>query len=430
MPATPEHHLLPARPILLGRLSYEAMVDGDTPRELFREEEPFWARLSGLMFDGYRTDVQHGRYFSRFGRDEAPAPVRRRLSGAESAQPVTLRQPFELPADVSVAVMRAGGELDPAWTLRSRTPSGQVLVTRASEHGALSKLLSLEELLRHNLHLVPGGLTIQVPRSSGALDPGWRTGGMRGERLVVEKPGVGSKQLTAEQFLMANREWLGSAGDAVESAVRAPAEASREAIAQRQAFARTHRLEGRIHDGFSDAGRGAELDESAWPLAARREVLVVDRLYDPALRRHLAYARDLRPQDPLARLKDVVRYVYDQLGGPVGRIEARVVLAASTLRGRPLLIGEVDRALGGGLSRHRALLFQVLADEAELPCALVRGAAGLTPGGHAWNEVALGEGPERVRVLVDLSRLPEQALVSLTDPRTARYYRAQAGASV
>ncbi|MNY03525.1 hypothetical protein D3C86_1361520 [compost metagenome] len=287
--------------------------------------------------------------------------------------------------------------------------------------------MSLEELLRHNLHLVPEGLTVQVPRSSGTLDPGWRTGGMRGDRLMVEKTGVGRKQLTAEQFLAANREWLGSAGDAVQSAVRPSAEASSEAIAQRLAFANGHRLEGRLHDGFSDAGRGVTLDAHAWPVDARREVLVVDRLCDPALRRHLAYAKDLRAQAPLSRLKDLVRYVYDQLGGPVARIEARVVLAASTLRGCPLLIGEVDRALGGGLSRHRALLFQVLADEAGLPCALVRGRAGLMPGGHAWNEVTLGEGADAVRVLVDLSRLPEQALVSLTDPRTARYYRPEAG---
>lgn len=427
MSASQEHHLLPARPILLGRLAYEAMVEGDAPRELFREEEPFWARLSGLMFDGYRTDVQSGRYFSSFGRDAAPAPIAPRPSEVASAQPATLRHPFELPTDVPVAVMRAGGELDPAWTLKSRTPSGQVLVTRASEHGVLSKLLSLEELLRYNLPLVPEGLVIQVPRSSGALDPGWRTGGMHGDRLMVEKPGVGRKQLTAEHFILANRQWLGSAGDAVESAVRAPGEADSEAVAQRLAFAFGHRLEGRIHDGFWDAGRGVTLDDDAWPSDARREVLVVDRLCDPALRRHLAYARDLRAQEPLSRLKDLVRYVYDQLGGPVGRIEARVVLAAATLRGRPLLIGEVDRALGGGLSRHRALLFQVLADEAGLPCSLVRGAAGLIPGGHAWNEVALGEGSESAQVLVDLSRLPEQALVSLTDPRTARYYRAEAG---
>lgn len=426
MSATPEHPQLPAHPILLGRLAYEAMVEGDTARELFREEEPFWARLSGVMFDGYRADVQHGVYFSRFGRAAAPAPVRPRPAEAEA--PLTMRQPFELRAEVQVAVMRSGGELDPAWTLKARTPSGQVLVTRASEHGTLSKLLSLEELLRHNLHLLPEGLVVQVPRSSGSLDPGWRTGGMRGDRLLVEKPGVGRKQLTAEQFLAANQEWLGARGDAVESVVRPSAEVPAEARAQTLTFFREHRLEGRLLDGFLDAGRGASLDEHGALASARREVLVVDRACDPALARHLAYARDLAGAEPLARLKDLVRYVFDQLGGPVGRIEARVALAASTLRGRPLLIGEVDRALGGGLSRHRALLFQALADQAGLACALVRGAAGLIPGGHAWNEVTLGQGAEALRVLVDLSRLPEQALVSLTDPRTARYYRPE-GAS-
>jgi transglutaminase/protease-like cytokinesis protein 3 len=59
-----------------------------------------------------------------------------------------------------------------------------------------------------------------------------------------------------------------------------------------------------------------------------------------------------------------------------------------------VLIGDVAEKGGGGACRHRALLFKLMADEAGLHTALVRGNArfGERGGGHAWNEVRLADG--------------------------------------
>ena len=69
-------------------------------------------------------------------------------------------------------------------------------------------------------------------------------------------------------------------------------------------------------------------------------------------------------------------------------------------RNKQVLIGDwVDQAQAGEC-RHRALLFKILADEAGLDVALVRGNyAGGSPPGHAWNEASLGDGR---RVIVDV----------------------------
>lgn len=65
------------------------------------------------------------------------------------------------------------------------------------------------------------------------------------------------------------------------------------------------------------------------------------------------------------------------------------------------LIGEVPRICGAGVCRHRTLLFKLLADEAGLDVALVRGnySDGRTSGGHAWNELHLNDGR---RLLIDV----------------------------
>ncbi len=539
---------LPAQPMLLGRMGYDAMVEGEGPRELLREEEPFWARLSGLMYDGYRTDVHSGRFFSVFGRLEVPKVYVPTPDHALEVSAPVARAPesnvFELPRGVEVSILRSSGELEGGWILKGRTASSQVLLTKTTDLGALSKLVGIEDLLRQNMYLIGEGLQIKVPRSSGALDEGWVTRGLMNGRLMVEKPGVGRKQVTPEQFFPFNRDLWGGEREAVESTVTpkplsiAPGTAirlqkangdwqegwtvvsqaddgtltiereseagllkmkrpldeileqnpllfpvgmpvrvprsngsledgwfiqdvtpthvvvekpgvgvkdmegaeifphnrdrllgegegptvapSEEAIAQRWAFARDNRLEGWLWDGFADGGRGVNLDSIGWPIDPQREILVVDRLSDAALRKHLAYARELVDQAPFARATELVRYVYDQMGGPVQRIESRVALACASLCGQRVLIGDVRRILGGGVARHRALLFQVLAEEAGLRPVLVRGFAGVTcPSAHAWNELVLGEGQH---ALVDLSRTPEHAFASLADPWTGRFY--------
>lgn len=542
---------IPAQPMLLGRMEYDALVEGEGPRELLREEEPFWARLSGLMFDGYRTDAHAGRYFSVFGRLELPppqAPVELPTAAESVAHVSSDHNTLELPRGVQVVVLRSSGEVDGGWVLKGRTSSAQVLLTKTTELGALSKLVGIEELLHQNLYLVGEGLSVKVPRSSGALDEGWVTRGLMDGRIMVEKPGVGRKQVTPEQFFPFNRDLWGGERETTESTitpkpltvapgtplrlmkangdwqegwsvvsqaddgtltiereaeqgllkmkrplgelleqnpllfpigipVRVPRSngsledgwfiqevtsthvvvekpgigikdigseelfphnrdrllgegegptvaPSEEAIAQRWTFARENRLEGWLWDGFADGGRGVNLDSMGWPADPQREILVLDRLSDAALRKHLAYARELVDQAPFTRATELVRYVYDQMGGPVLRVESRVALACASLRGQKVLIGDVPRLLGGGVARHRALLFQVLAEEAGLRPVLVRGFAGITcPSAHAWNELVLGEGRH---ALVDLSRSPEHAFASLADPWTGRFYHAGA----
>ena len=85
-----------------------------------------------------------------------------------------------------------------------------------------------------------------------------------------------------------------------------------------------------------------------------------------------------------------------------------------------VLIGEVPRICGAGVCRHRSLLFKLLADEAGLDVALVRGnySDGRSSSGHAWNELHLDDG---IRVLFDLT-LRHVELPVLQGSRTSRRY--------
>ena len=68
-----------------------------------------------------------------------------------------------------------------------------------------------------------------------------------------------------------------------------------------------------------------------------------------------------------------------------------------------VLIGDWIDQGHAGVCRHRSLLFKILADEAGLNAALVRGnyaERGSPAIPHAWNEVFLGDGR---RVLIDVS---------------------------
>ena len=71
-----------------------------------------------------------------------------------------------------------------------------------------------------------------------------------------------------------------------------------------------------------------------------------------------------------------------------------VVLLTREYANEGVLLGDVTRLCGAGVCRHRALLFKLLADEAGLDVALVRGNYGDASrvGGHAWNELYLPDG--------------------------------------
>lgn len=78
------------------------------------------------------------------------------------------------------------------------------------------------------------------------------------------------------------------------------------------AYLKTHYVPAgtRIPDGYIDGGRGMKIAGNG-AAKSLREVLVVDRPRDPALRVHLDYARSetLAKLPPLARATQLARYV-------------------------------------------------------------------------------------------------------------------------
>ncbi|KAK9160983.1 hypothetical protein Syun_007324 [Stephania yunnanensis] len=140
------------------------------------------------------------------------------------------------------------------------------------------------------------------------------------------------------------------------------------------------------------------------------EVVVVNRAVDPNLEELYQVAKCIAlgcPATQIAllaqRLADVVT---EHLGGPVRDdnvmiarwIEKRVELRTS-LHTTILPIG----SLNVGLSRHRALLFKVLADNVGIPCKLVKGSHYTGIDDDAVNLIKLDDGSE---YLVDLMGEP------------------------
>lgn len=149
-----------------------------------------------------------------------------------------------------------------------------------------------------------------------------------------------------------------------------------------------------IPDGYVDGGRTAEFAASGH-VEADREVIVVDRMRDPELRKHLAFARSefIANLPPLQRARFLALYVDVQSSPPEGRNVsfASLPLVEAEFRNRELLLGQ---SVGTGVCRHRALLFKVLGDEAGLCVGLARGNFGTTEkaAGHSWNELSLADG--------------------------------------
>ncbi len=109
-----------------------------------------------------------------------------------------------------------------------------------------------------------------------------------------------------------------------------------------------------IPDGYVDGGRRAEFEASG-NVKSDREVIVVDRARDPALRKHLVYARSefVTNLSPLQRARFLALYVDMQCSSPEGRNVsfATLPLVESEFRNRELLLGQ---SVGTGVCRHRA----------------------------------------------------------------------------
>jgi hypothetical protein len=181
-----------------------------------------------------------------------------------------------------------------------------------------------------------------------------------------------------------------------------------------------------VPDGFVDGGRRMLID-TARRAASQREILVVDRSRDLELAADLAFAAsaDVCAMPPLARMQRIAAHVAKRTTPPGGMrwvfpTAARLELEFAN---KPLFIGDwVDQGQAG-VCRHRALLFKVLAEEAGLRAALVRG--NFAPDGppgfpHTWNEIELDDGR---RLLVDVMHNGGQpTFPTLTDPSIAARY--------
>ena len=179
-----------------------------------------------------------------------------------------------------------------------------------------------------------------------------------------------------------------------------------------------------ILEGFIDGGRGMQIDEFGFAVSDR-EILRVDRSQDLHLQKHLEYARsaELANLLPVDRATRLARYV-DTVTTPAdGRNTCvpRSEYLAQTFRSREVYLGDIIDLCGAGVCRHRALLFKVLADEAGLRCALVRGAYRTSqgPSGHTWNELILDDGK---RVIVDVMNIqPDYYFPTAGEPSTRNY---------
>ncbi|RDY08419.1 Serine/threonine-protein kinase EDR1, partial [Mucuna pruriens] len=107
------------------------------------------------------------------------------------------------------------------------------------------------------------------------------------------------------------------------------------------------------------------------------EVVIVNRTIDPALEELIQVAQCIAIDCPVAILvQRLAELVTSHMGGPVK--DANIMLARWTetraeLRTSLHTIVLPLGSLNIGLSRHRALLFKVLADNINMPCRLVKG---------------------------------------------------------
>ncbi len=185
-----------------------------------------------------------------------------------------------------------------------------------------------------------------------------------------------------------------------------------------------------LPDGFADGGRSTTFGVRK-QLNSHREIIVVDRTRDPELRLHLAFAgaHEVKKMPPLPRAQRIARYVDKLMTPSDGR---RFSLPGSMLldgeyESLGLLIGDATLVFDGSVCRHRSLLFKLMADEAGLDVALVRGNLNIGSGQlmpHAWNELHLND---RGKLIVDVMNPQPRYPFRNCDGDQARAYTATDG---
>lgn len=174
-----------------------------------------------------------------------------------------------------------------------------------------------------------------------------------------------------------------------------------------------------VPDGFVDGDCAMQI-HSPDEIVSSEEVMVVDRKRDALLARHIAFARSdvLKKLPAEERARRLAAHVAASMTPPGGNVLEKVDRMATRFAGREVLLGELPGQAGGaGVCRHRALLFKILADEAGLRVALVRGRL-VGRGGHAWNELHLDDGMR----IVDAMRPQAGFVLPRADEPSSRIY--------
>jgi hypothetical protein len=155
----------------------------------------------------------------------------------------------------------------------------------------------------------------------------------------------------------------------------------------------------RIPDGYADGGTYMRIKEDG-TVVATREVIMVDRERDRKLAGHIEFARSKRKLPEVERAQVLARYI-DKITSPEGDRDLAEAATRKLMdfRNSEILLGEVPEYCGGGVCRHRSLLFKIMGDEAGLRVGLRRGhmkRRGRLLGRHAWNEITLENGGKRI----------------------------------
>jgi hypothetical protein len=199
-----------------------------------RDEEAFWREAQSILGESYRLFAQEsfGGVLGRMAlASEAPhepenaGPAQASAKGgpASEAEAASAGEGAAIrlvpPVGSTVRVRRSNGFIEENWVLARMETRGRSLLQR----GTYTKAIDLIELMTLNPELVPIGTPVRVPRSSGALDTGWAVKSIERGLLIVEKPGLGRKGLTPEQFFGANPTLVMSDAEDVTTSLVSPA---------------------------------------------------------------------------------------------------------------------------------------------------------------------------------------------------------------
>ena len=178
------------------------------------------------------------------------------------------------------------------------------------------------------------------------------------------------------------------------------------ALKQSNDYGTRHQIEGRIEDGWHNAGAGTRFEKNGDFVSgnAPRPAIVIDRAHDPYLRKAIDDAVEKYGSlPPRQRAEALAKYARDLLK-PKNISEQELDNWYDAFShhnaGKRVYFGEMLKE-GKGVCSQQAILFKVLADEfPDMKVTVVRGNSFGSPNphslNHAWTEVDFGDGQKLI----------------------------------